>query len=52
MTEKEKEQVEHYQKHKTEIDKKDNDDFIKFLKGIGILLVIIILFCIIISIKG
>lgn len=43
ISQKEKEQIEHYKKHQEEIDKKENEDFVKFLKGIGILAGIIIL---------
>ena len=50
ITEKEKKQIEYYKKHKDEIDKKDNEEFLKFLKGIGILAGIIILALIIKSI--
>jgi len=46
-TEKDKEKIQHYQEHKKEIDKKENDDFMKFVKGIGILLGVLILFFII-----
>lgn len=50
MSEKEKQQIEHYKKHKEKIDKKHNQEFIRFLRGIGILLGIIILALIIKSI--
>ncbi len=43
LSEKEKQEIEHYQKHKEDIDKKDNEDFIKFLKIIGIVIGVIIL---------
>ncbi len=43
VSEKEKKQIEHYKKHKEEIDKKGNEEFFRFLNGIGILIGIIIL---------
>lgn len=43
LSEREKEKIKHYKEHKEEIDKKENEDFIRFLKGVGILVGLIIL---------
>jgi len=43
MSKEEKAKIEYYQKHKEEIDKKENKEFISFLKIIGIVLGILII---------
>jgi len=47
LTKKERERIKYYKKHKKEIDKKEHEEFKKFLKWIGITLSILILFFII-----
>lgn len=43
LSDKEKEKIEHYKQHKTEIDKKENKEFMNFLKWLGIIIGIVIL---------
>jgi len=42
-----KERINYYEMHKDEIGKKDNQEFIRFLKGIGILFLVLILIIVI-----
>ena len=50
ISERERKQIEHYKKHRKEINTRENEEFFRFLKGIGILMGIIILALIIQSI--